>query len=89
MSLRIKASHNEQLTPLEEARLKFDAQSVFAYWEWQVVNLQDEVNDQLLINAIKITMSQYPYFQKAWQANKNYHPKFMAFVEENVISQLE
>ena len=90
MSLRLKSSQHEQLTPLEEARLKYDAQSVIAYWVWQVENYDRGALNFNLAGSYKLIMAEYPYFRKTWQENKtNYPSEFTAFIETNVISQLD
>ena len=90
MNLRIRSSQNDQLSPLEEARLRFDAQSVFAYWVWQVENYQTGMLNQLPLSAYRATMNNYPYFRSTWQTNKeSYPPEFVVFIEENVIYQPE
>ena len=92
MDLRIKSSANQDLSPEEDVRLRYDAQSVFAYWAWvfessQTGRLQELREDT---NAWINTMQRYPYFRDAWQNNKSTYPEsFVIYMDENVLSKLE
>jgi hypothetical protein len=90
MRIRVKSIQNAELTLDEELQLAFDAQASFTKWEWGFDQYGDGTLRRLPVNAYVGVMRTFPFFLTAWgQWGSTYSPDFVAFMEENVISQLE
>lgn len=90
MKLRLKAANNEPLAQDEEWRLVGDAASSFTRWEWEFDQYQEGNLKALVADAYIQHMRTWPHHLTVWKEwSYTYNPAFVAFMEENVISQLE
>ena len=90
MQLRLKGAQGEQLTPVEELRLAYDARHVFTNWEWEFEQYRQGYLASLPVASYISGMERFPFRTRLWRSELNeiYTPAFVAFFEENVISQL-
>jgi hypothetical protein len=90
MKLRLKAANNEPLAQDEEWRLVSDAASSFTRWEYDFDQYQEGNLDALVTNAYIQHMRTWPHHLTVWKEwGHTYNPDFVAFMEDNVINQLE
>jgi hypothetical protein len=89
MDLRIKASLNKQLTRAEEIRLFYDTATLLTSWEWQFEQFKNGYLDSFPSSALARAVSNLHILRLWPQLKANYSLDFVAFMEEEVISQLE
>ncbi len=91
MKLRLKFLENGNLSQDELWRLESDASSLFTKWEWEFEQYLDGALEAIPIRGYVQDISRFPHLLTTWQNSGNtaFTPDFVAFMEENVISQLE